>query len=233
MSLPDPAPESAPQAPSPTFGLPPAPRRALAAALGLLAFTVVFTALMAFTHEITRDRIQAAIEEQQMRLIDEVLPRDHYDNALLADVIPVNQAGIGRLWRARHGNAPVALVFEAYAPDGYGGRISLVISLDNDGRIGGVRVAAHKETPGLGDYIDTAKDRNKEKPWIAQFKGATAATTRWNVKKDGGDFDYHVGATVSARAVTRATGRAATWVEARRAALFAAPAGTPFGAEEK
>ena len=222
-------------APSALFaGLPPALRRALASALGLAAFTIAFTALMAFTHEATRERILASIEEQQMRLVNEVLPRESYDNALLADQIEADEtdrsaddAGIGKIWRARRGNAPVALVFETFAPNGYGGRINLIVSLDNNGRIGGVRVVSHHETPGLGDYIDPTKDRHKDKPWIEQFAGTDAAqpAAHWAVKKDKGDFDYHTGATVSARAVTQATGRAAAWVNARRDALFATPAG--------
>jgi electron transport complex protein RnfG len=218
--------------------LPPAWNRALISSLSLLAFTLPFTFLMAFTYEATRERIRDAVEQQQMLLIGEVLPNLHYDNALLADVIEVEgsaESRVSRVWRARNGGAPVALVFKTYAPDGYSGRIDLVVSLDNDGRVGGVRVAAHKETPGLGDYIDLAKDRKKEKPWIGQFTGANAAmpASRWEVKKDGGNFDYPAGATVSARAVTRAVGRAAAWVNENREALFSAPAGSRYDAQRR
>ncbi|MDR0563881.1 MAG: electron transport complex subunit RsxG [Azoarcus sp.] len=237
MTLPDSAlPDTTPARPSFLEKLPPAPRRALISALGLTAFTVFFTALMAFTHEVTRERIQAAAEQQQMRLVNEVLPTEHYDNALLSDYIDAddrNEAHVGRIWRARSGQTPVALVFNTFAPDGYGGRIDLIVSLDVDGHIGGVRVASHKETPGLGDYIDPAKDRDRQNPWIRQFAGkdATLPLAHWAVKKDGGDFDFHAGATVSPRAVTRAVGRAAAWVHARRDALFAAPKETHFNAE--
>jgi len=236
MTSPDPVLPESPPAPSrPGFlaGLPPALYRALASAFGLFVFTLLFTFIMAFTYEMTRDRIRTAKEQEQMRLIDEVLSNLHYDNALLDDVInhKVKVEGsvenrIGRVWRARDGDTPVALVFETFAPDGYSGRIELVVSLDNEGRVGGVRVTAHRETPGLGDYIEPSKDRNKEKPWISQFTGkdATMPSSRWEVKKDRGDFDYPAGATVSARAVTRAVGRAATWVQAHREALFATPA---------
>jgi electron transport complex protein RnfG len=205
-------------------------RRALVSAFSLLAFTLAFTFFMAFTYEMTRERIGKAAAEQKMRLIAETLPGLRYDNALLEDVLEVeNGAGgrVGKIWRARNAGAPVALVLETFAPDGYGGRIDLIVSLDNAGRIGGVRVAAHHETPGLGDYIDPAKDRKKENLWISQFIGADAAAParQWEVKKDGGSFDYRAGATVSARAVTRAVARAAIWANTHREALFAAPAG--------
>jgi len=236
MTSPDPAlPEPSPSPSRPAFlaGLPPSIYRTLVSAFGLLAFTLLFTSIMAFMHEVTRDRINAVKEQEQMRLIGEVLPGPDYDNALLADMINdkvkvegSTEGRVGRVWRARNGGEPVALVFETFAPDGYSGRIDLVISLDNEGRIGGVRVSSHRETPGLGDYIDPARDRNKEKPWISQFAGADAAmpATRWEVKKDRGNFDYPAGATVSARAVTRAVGHAAHWVNAHREVLFATPA---------
>jgi electron transport complex protein RnfG len=64
-----------------------------------------------------------------------------------------------------------------------------------------VRVIKHKETPGLGDYIDV-----KKSPWIHQFEGKTLQT-RWKVKKDGGDIDAMAGATITARAVTEAVAR--------------------------
>ncbi|MDR1423397.1 MAG: RnfABCDGE type electron transport complex subunit G [Azoarcus sp.] len=208
--------------------LPPAWRKAVSCACGLVAFTLVFTALMAFTYEMTRERIDAAKDEQQMRLIDEVLPRERYDNTLLADAVsaPGNTANVGRIWRARRGADAVALVFEAFADDGYGGRIELIVGIGDDGRVTGVRVGAHHETPGLGDYIEPAKDRrHQNKPWIAQFEGVDAnlPKARWTVKKDGGDFDYRAGATVSPRAVTVAVGRGVLWVNKHRAALFEAP----------
>jgi electron transport complex protein RnfG len=87
----------------------------------------------------------------------------------------------------------------------------------------------HKETPGLGDYIDPKKDKNKSNPWIEQFSGQgydLALGGHWKVKKDGGRFDARAGATISARAVTNASGKALIWIAERRAALFALPAGT-------
>jgi len=97
-----------------------------------------------------------------------------------------------------------------------------------------MRVTAHKETPGLGDYIDPKKDKNKTSPWITQFNNRHFGNTpreKWRVKKDGGVFDAHVGATISARAVTNASGQALAWVLERADALFALPANARY--EEK
>ena len=209
-----------------------ATRTSLRTALIMLVFTVVFTALMASTYTYTRPAIEASAQDAQMRLIDEVLPPDSYDNALLEDVVrigPTPAIGLddgGRIWRARKAGEPVALIVETAATDGYAGRIAMVVAINTNGLLSGVRVTAHKETPGLGDYIDPKKDRRKDMPWIGQFAVATwkdVNTAGWTVRKDGGTFGYRTGATISARAVVQAVGRATAWAVERQDALFSAP----------
>ncbi|WP_018228684.1 RnfABCDGE type electron transport complex subunit G [Methyloversatilis universalis] len=218
--------------PADAIEAPSAAGSALRAAALLGVFTVVFTALMALTQDATREPIRASVEARRLELIAQVLPRADYDNALLEDTVtlPVLPAlGLTEpvtVHRARLGGAPVALVFEAQAPDGYSGAIRLLMALRADGTLAGVRVVAHRETPGLGDYIDPAKDRANPK-WIAQFAGRDSSDgTRWTVRKDGGDFTYMTGATISARAVTRAAGRAAAALAPMSDVLFALPAGS-------
>ncbi|OYW33902.1 MAG: electron transport complex subunit RsxG [Methyloversatilis sp. 12-65-5] len=229
----DPAPAETPQ----NELTPPASAAGTAARSALLlgTFTLIFTALMALTFEATREPIRASVEARRLELIAQVLPQRDYDNALLTDIVHVPAlpalgiAGPITLHRARRGADPVALVFEAQAPDGYSGTIRLLIALRADGTLGGVRVLAHKETPGLGDYIDPAKDRATPK-WIAQFAGRdTAQAGSWAVRKDGGDFAYMTGATISPRAVVRATGRAVAAITPVREALFDLPVGADAG----
>lgn len=206
----------------------------------LLAFTLAFTALMAGVYHLTRPVLEATALDAKRRLIAEVLPADAYDNDLLGDAVELpasTELGLTeptRIYRARKDGRPAALVFEAAAPDGYSGEIRLILAVSADGRLAAVRVTQHKETPGLGDYIDPKKDKNKARPWIDQFKGRNFSDTpreKWRVKKDGGAFDQHVGATISARAVTKATGRALAWALERADALYALPAGSTY--EEK
>lgn len=203
----------------------------------LLLFTVAFTALMAGTYSLSRPRIEASAQAERLRLIGEVLPPASYDNRLLDDAIvlpPVKPLGLDTptsVYRARRGGQPVALVFEAAAADGYSGRIGLLLAVAPDGRLLALRVTQHRETPGLGDYIDPKKDKNKQNPWIAQFDGSGVDTVlggRWRVKKDGGRFDARAGATISARAVTNASGRALLWAHERSEQLFGLAAGKPF-----
>ncbi|WP_398310192.1 RnfABCDGE type electron transport complex subunit G [Zoogloea sp.] len=201
----------------------------------MVAFTVVFTAVMAFTYDATREQIQASATEEKMKLISEVLPGATYDNALLDDYVklgPTRELGLdegGRVYRARKAGQPAALLLEATAPDGYSGRIDLIVAINADGSVSGVRAVSHRETPGLGDYIDPRKDRDKKSPWIAQFSDLKAADVpSCKLKKDGGQIAYHTGATISARAVTNAVGRAARFAADNQNRLFAAKSGDPL-----
>ena len=203
---------------------------ALRTAVILFLFVVLFTGLLSGAYLWTKPALEASAIEEKMRLIDEVLPRTEYDNRLLEDALslpPTPALGTdeaGTVYRARRGGQPVALVFEAVAPDGYSGKIRLLVALRADGTVAGVRVTQHRETPGLGDYIEPKKDKNKARPWITQFNGLSVATTEareWKVKKDGGRFDSVAGATVTPRAVVRAVAKAVRFGTENRERLFA------------
>jgi electron transport complex protein RnfG len=206
-----------------------ATRMAARTALILFLFIVAFTALLASAYLWTLPSIEATAAEEKMKLIDEVLPRERYDNALLDDAVTLDAPALGldgpaRILRARRGGKLEALVLEAVAPDGYAGRIRLLLALGIDGQVIGVRVIAHQETPGLGDTIDPRKDRNKARPWITQFNGLNPAridAREWRVRKDGGRFDSMAGATVTPRAVIKAVRKAALFVVANSEKILA------------
>ncbi|MEO1036799.1 MAG: RnfABCDGE type electron transport complex subunit G [Pseudomonadota bacterium] len=95
----------------------------------------------------------------------------------------------------------VGLMLEANTV-GYSGPVRLAIATDRQLRVLGVRVLAHKETPGIGDFIETRRG-----PWIEQFAARSLDNpdlTGWETTADGGVFDAVTGATVTARAVVRA-----------------------------
>ena len=202
---------------------------AVRTAVILFAFVIVFTAVLAGVYLATRPAIVASAAAEKLKLIGEVLPRDAYDNALLQDTVqlpPTRELGLDDttpVYRARKAGEPVALVLETIAPDGYAGRIRLLIAVRADGRLSGVRVIEHKETPGLGDYIEPKKDKNKARPWITQFNGQSLATIPdrdWRVRKDGGKFDANAGATITPRAVVKAVNKALKFLEINRERLF-------------
>ena len=204
-------------------------RAATRAALVLLGFTMVGTAILAYTYTVTRPAIQHNEDAARLKLIAETLIPGSYDNNPLTDVLTLpphkllGTDATSQVWRARKGGQPVALVLEATALDGYSGKINLLVGVGADGRITGVRVVSHKETPGLGDYIDIAKSK-----WITLFDGKSLTlptATGWQVKKDGGQFDYMAGATITPRAVVKAVHHALEYTAAHRDQLFAAKSG--------
>jgi Na+-translocating ferredoxin:NAD+ oxidoreductase subunit G len=198
-------------------------------ALTLIAFALVFTALLAYIFQITKVPIEKSEAAARLALFRQIVPASMHDNDILKDTLTIapndllgnQQPSIAN--RARINNAPAAIILEAIAHDGYSGDIKLLIAIKYDGEISGVRVLTHKETPGLGDYIDIAKD-----DWIKLFDNESLTKTsdkkladdRWKVKKDGGQFDYMAGATITPRAVVKAVHKALQYFEANKDTLF-------------
>lgn len=211
-------------------------RNALRTGVILFVFAVVGTAVLAFTHDRTEQTITRGQLAAKRALLGQVLPATLYDNDLLASaqsVPPDERLGTRQpsaLWLARRGGAFSGVVLEAVAPDGYSGDIALLIGIAADGTVTGVRVTAHRETPGLGDYIERAKSA-----WIDQFAGKSLThpdARHWKVTKDGGAFDARAGATITPRAVVKAVRSALEYFAQHRAA-FAAPAAKAQPVEEK
>lgn len=191
--------------------------------LGL--FAIVATTLVALTEENTREQIK---ENQRQALLDGInalIPHDEYDNAILQDTLtlPATEA-LGTeeptsVYRARQNGEPVAAVLTVIAPDGYSGTIRMLVGIYHSGKLAGVRVIDHKETPGLGDKIDVKKD-----DWILQFEGLSLGkppASKWKVKKDGGEFDQFTGATITPRAVVAAVRQSLEYFRKHRDELFA------------
>ena len=205
--------------------------RPLRAGAMLACAAVCSVGLVSFVHDVARPRIEASEQARRVAQLAAVLGPARYDNDLLADVIVVRDRELlGTdeplpVHRARLEGRPVAALLVAVAPDGYSGAIRLLIAIDPVGRLLGVRVLSHRETPGLGDAIDARKSG-----WIDTFAGrslADPAADRWKVRKDGGDFDQFTGATVTPRAVVQAVRNALVYFERHRDELFAAQAEAP------
>lgn len=191
----------------------------------MLAFVVLVTAVLALTYDKTHELISKSEAEEKLALINQVFPSGISDNDIIHDTMQIapnellgNTAPV-TAYRARLGGKPAAVMIEATAPDGYSGKITLLIAILANGEISGVRVISHNETPGLGDYIDIAKS-----PWIRIFDHASLDSVpdaAWHVKKDGGKFDYMTGATITPRAVVKAVHKALEYFAQNRASLFA------------
>jgi len=201
----------------------------------LLLFAVIGTTLVAYTFEKTREQIAANERATLLRKLHRLIAADQHDNVLLEDTVSVHdEALLGTeepvmVYRARKHGEPVALVIAAIAPDGYSGTIRLLVGINVDGSLSGVRVVAHRETPGLGDAIDETRS-----DWIHIFDNRSLqspAVSRWAVRKDGGDFDQLTGATITPRAVVKAVRNALLYYQDHQEALFA-PAETAAASKE-
>jgi electron transport complex protein RnfG len=203
-------------------------RRSLRGAVVLGVAAAVTVGVVAFVQEVARPRIEANERAQRIAELGTVLGETRHDNDLLLDVVHVRDPELlgtdatVPVYRARLAGRSVAALFEVVAPDGYSGSIRLLVAVGIDGRLLGVRVLEHRETPGLGDAIEARKS-----PWILGFAGRSLAdppTDRWRVRKDGGDFDQFTGATVTPRAVVRAVLNVLVYLERERERVFSLPA---------
>jgi len=196
------------------------------AGLTLGLFAILAMGAVAWVERGTRERIDGNQRRTLLHTLDQVLAAEEYDNDIVSDVIEVKDLLPGPArplpaFRARRHGQPVAVVLAPVAADGYGGDIRLLAAVRGDGSLAGVRVLAHRETPGLGDAIDAAKSG-----WILRFRGRSLADPpepQWKVKRDGGAFDQFAGATVTPRAVVNALRNTLRYVRSHWTELFDRP----------
>lgn len=183
-------------------------RNMIISALVLALFAMAGTFFVSFTFDNTVDRIKENKRIALLKSIHVLVPPTAHDNDVFTDIIKVqNKDLLGsvkpvNVYRVRKNNSPVAVVINSTAPDGYSGNIELLVAVNYNGTLAGVRVAHHKETPGLGDAIEA-----KRSDWITKFKNRSLANPDkkgWAVKRDGGEFDQFTGATITPRAIVKA-----------------------------
>ncbi|WP_271273594.1 electron transport complex subunit RsxG [Aliamphritea hakodatensis] len=195
-------------------------------AAGLGIFAVVTAGAIALTQISTEQRIADNIEAQQAKALYEIVPRTSIDNDLLNDTLTISKPALtganeATVFRARRNGLVETVIMPVVAPDGYTGAISLIVGINRDDSLAGVRVLAHKETPGLGDKVEL-----KKSDWILSFNGQHydgEDDTEWAVKKDGGRFDQFTGATITPRAIVNATKAAVRYFRENKTALLDDP----------
>jgi Na+-translocating ferredoxin:NAD+ oxidoreductase subunit G len=193
----------------------------------LVLLAAGLTAVIAVVAGVTRERIVHNEQAWITQRLDALVPPALHDNDLLADSIAVTSPDLlgsaqpVRIYRARRGGAPVAAVIRAIAPDGYRGPIELLVAIGQDGRLIGVQVIRHNETPGLGDAFES-----RDVHWLGRFRGRSLTdppTQRWTVRRDGGDFDAFTGATITPRAIIKAVRNALDYYQRNSQRIFELP----------
>jgi len=170
----------------------------------LTLIALVSIAVLSRIEYTTRERVaenELAYKSEQLRA---VLAETSYDNEPWSSAIDITDAA-GKpitVYPVTAHKKLIAWVIETAGTRGYVAPIKLLTAVNTSEAsptIIGVRIAAHRETPGLGDKIEAARS-----DWILQFAGRSLndpAPDRWTTRKDGGDFDQISGATVTSRAV--------------------------------
>ncbi|MCK5360301.1 MAG: electron transport complex subunit RsxG, partial [Gammaproteobacteria bacterium] len=172
----------------------------------------------------THDAIVESEYQALLQALNSIIPEDSHDNDIVADTrnLPANKKlGLKKdslVYRARNKGKIFAVAFPVTAPDGYSGPINLLLAIDRQGKILGVRVVSHLETPGLGDRIESRRSN-----WLQQFPGKSVnmpSTAKWKVKKDGGIFDQFTGATITPRKIVKAIHKALVFTESDPGVFF-------------
>ena len=195
----------------------------------LSLFALATAGVLAATYQLTREQIVESERAAAEKALLDIIPKERHDNDLLADTRPVPAGALGTLGLdaeaevhlARLDGEIEAAIIPAVAPDGYSGDIRLIVGVNRDGSIAGVRVLTHNETPGLGDKVDLKKSN-----WILGFNGTSLEQPQledWRVKKDGGAFDQFTGATITPRAVVKQVRKVLLFVREHRDLLFSDP----------
>lgn len=194
----------------------------------LALFAIATAGALALTNLGTQERIATAERAAAQATLFEILPTSAHDNDLLSDTLDVPLAAFEQLglreplpiYLGKRKGVIETVLIPAIARDGYSGDIRLIVGVNRDKTVAGVRVLAHKETPGLGDKIELKKHE-----WILSFDGKSLTVPvieQWHVKKDGGQWDQFAGATITPRAIVAQVRRVLEFVENHHDLLFPA-----------
>ena len=161
----------------------------------------------------------------------EIVPRERHDNSMLDDIILSARNPGAESYREQAdlprapGDVVIAAIIPVRAPDGYTGDIDLIVGVNADGSVAGVRALSHKETRA-GETKSISKSN-----WILGLTVIhwTILPGRLGGQERQGVFDQFTGATITPRAVVAATLRALQYAQANSKTLFAQPDENPGG----
>jgi len=199
-------------------------KKMIISAVVLGTFAVVGTTMVAVTFDQTKEQIAENQKQATLKSLHQLIPPSTHDNDIFNDTLLITSLEfLGSkkpvtVYRARKNKQPIATILTVIAPDGYTGTITLLVAINYNGVLAGVRVVKHKETPGLGDAIEIEKSN-----WIMQFNNASLLnpeSKNWKVKRDGGHFDQLTGATITPRAIVKAIHKALLFYKQQHDKLF-------------
>lgn len=149
----------------------------------LLLICAISTGLLAVVNHITLPVIELNNEKAQEEAKKEILP--------LADTFKELGEGV---YEGEKDGKTVGYTVNV-APKGYGGTIEMMVGINSDMTVSGVKILSMSETPGLG-----AKAQNED--FISQYKGKNKNLTLKKSQAGENEINAISGATVTSTAVT-------------------------------
>ena len=152
----------------------------------LLIICLVISAALAFTYQMTAPQIEKINKEIADAARMEVLADADAFTAVDGEL----PAGVAEYYVANNGAGVVVTAQNK----SFGGTVTVMVGIDSEGAITGVKVTAHGDTPGLGTKAHEADYL------AAQYNGKTSTDNAGSIKDDS-SIDQVTGATVSSNAV--------------------------------
>lgn len=152
----------------------------------LLLICLVISAALAFTYQITKPKIDQINKETADAARLEVLPLA--DSFTESDV-PLPE-GVTEFYKADNDTGSV-ITCETKS---FGGTITVMVGVDPEGSVTGVKVTKHSDTPGVGTKAMDSAYLEK------QYSGKTETDGAGNIRDDK-EIDQVTGATVSSNAI--------------------------------
>ena len=153
----------------------------------LLLICAVTAGLLAGVNSITAPIIDELNAAKTQEAISAVLPGG-FDTEI-ADYADASGI-VSKVYQGANGYAVEV------GPGGFDNTITMMVGIDNEGKVLGISVVNHTETAGLGAVADA--DTPKGIAFREQFMGASGSVS---VTKDGGTMDAITGATITSRAI--------------------------------
>jgi Na+-translocating ferredoxin:NAD+ oxidoreductase subunit G len=168
----------------------------------LLIICAIAAVLLGLTNEVTYEKIAEQIEKANNEARQIVLPTaDEFtklEGAALATIKANPDNGIVRdVYEAKAGGSLIGYTVMV-APKGYSGAIEMIVGVDVNGTVQGVKVGTNNETPGLG--------KNAEKPAFSQQYINKTWDSLISVIKNGTPKENEIvaiaGSTITSKGVT-------------------------------
>jgi electron transport complex protein RnfG len=190
--------------------------------LALMLLAVMGIGATCFVQRSSAPQIAAEQRLLDSRKLLDVLPAESYDNQPLEQPLTLSDLALSHstlvgAYRASKDRQAVAVLLRSQT-QGYAGIIELLIAIDANGKLLGVKTLQHTETPALGGLIGDWPNS-----WLQAFSGKSIqepSEAGWALKKDHGQFDQIAGATITSRAAINAIHDALRYFDEHRAALL-------------